>query len=120
MSLNNATVLVVGAGIMGAGIAQVAAQAGHSVMLFDMREGAAVEAKDKLAASLNALVAKGKLQADAVAQTLSRISAIQTLQEAASAGLVVEAIVEKLEAKRGLFRDLEQIVSADCILATNT
>mgnify|MGYP000308874472 CR=1 FL=1 len=118
--LNNATVLVVGAGIMGAGIAQVAAQAGHSVLLFDMREGAAVEAKDKLSASLNALVAKGKLTADAVAQTLSRISAIASMAEAAHAGLVVEAIVEKLEAKRGLFRDLENIVSADCILATNT
>ena len=76
IDLNNAQVLVVGAGIMGAGIAQVAAQAGHSVMLFDMREGAAAEAKVKLAASLNALVAKGKLNADAVAQTLSRIAAI--------------------------------------------
>lgn len=120
INLNNAPVLVVGAGIMGAGIAQVAAQAGHSVMLFDMREGAAAEAKGKLTASLNALVAKGKLNAEAVAQTLSRIAAITTLQEAASAGLVVEAIVEKLDAKRGLFRDLEGIVGADCILATNT
>jgi 3-hydroxybutyryl-CoA dehydrogenase len=120
MSLNNATVLVVGAGIMGAGIAQVAAQAGHSVLLFDMREGAAAEAKDKLSASLNALVAKGKLGADAVTQTLSRISAIASMAEAANTGLVVEAIVEKLEAKRGLFRDLENIVSADCVLATNT
>lgn len=113
-------VLVVGAGIMGAGIAQVAAQAGHSVMLFDMREGAAAEATAKLASSLNALVAKGKLTADAVAQTLSRISAIATLPEAANAALVVEAIVEKLDAKRALFQQLEGIVGADCILATNT
>ena len=118
--LKRASVLVVGAGIMGAGIAQVAAQAGHSVMLFDMRAGAATEAKDKLTQSLQALVTKGKLAANAVAQTLSRISSIATLQEAASAGLVVEAIVEKLDAKRGLFRDLEAIVSADCVLATNT
>lgn len=118
--LNTATVLVVGAGIMGAGIAQVAAQAGHSVLLFDMREGAATEAKDKLTVSLDALVTKGKLSADASAQTLSRIRAIKTLQEAAAAGLVVEAIVEKLDAKRGLFRDLEPIVSSDCILTTNT
>jgi 3-hydroxybutyryl-CoA dehydrogenase len=123
MSLNpldQAAVLVVGAGIMGAGIAQVAAQAGHSVMLFDMRAGAAAEAKDKLTASLQALVAKGKLTAEAVAQTLSRIRPMASLQEAASAGLVVEAIVEKLEAKRSLFRDLEGIVGTDCILATNT
>lgn len=120
VNLNQAPVLVVGAGIMGAGIAQVAAQAGHGVMLFDMRAGAAVEAKDKLTASLNALLAKGKLRAEAVSQTLSRITAIATLQEAASAGLVVEAIVEKLDAKRGLFRDLEGIVGVDCVLATNT
>ena len=118
--LKNATVLVVGAGIMGAGIAQVAAQAGHSVLLFDMREGAAAEAKEKLTASLHALVAKGKLSADSVAQTLSNIRAIGTLQEAANAGLVVEAIVEKLDAKRGLFWELEAIVPSDCILATNT
>jgi 3-hydroxybutyryl-CoA dehydrogenase len=120
IDLKNATVLVVGAGIMGAGIAQVAAQAGHSVLLFDMREGAAAEAKEKLTASLHALVAKGKLSADSVAQTLSNIRAIGTLQEAANAGLVVEAIVEKLEAKRGLFRELEAIVRSDCVLATNT
>ena len=118
--LNHAPVLVVGAGIMGAGIAQVAAQAGHKVMLFDMRAGAAPEAHAKLTASLQALVAKGKLTAEAVAQALSRITAIASLQEAASAGLVVEAIVEKLDAKRGLFRDLEGIVGADCVLATNT
>ena len=120
MSLTNASVLVVGAGIMGAGIAQVAAQAGHSVLLFDMRDGAASEAKDKLATSLNALVAKGKLSADGVAHTLSRIRPIASLPEAAAVGLVVEAIVEKLDAKRGLFRDLEAIVRTDCILATNT
>jgi 3-hydroxybutyryl-CoA dehydrogenase len=118
--LNKAPVLVVGAGIMGAGIAQVAAMAGHSVMLFDMREGAASQARDKLANSLQTLVAKGKLDAGKVAQALERIAAIGTLLEAAHAGLVVEAIVEKLEAKRGLFRELEPIVSADCILATNT
>lgn len=120
MDLSNVPVLVVGAGIMGAGIAQVAAQAGHRVMLFDMRVGAAVEAKDKLASNLQTLVAKGKLNREAVEQTLSRITAIASLQETASAGLVVEAIVENLDAKRGLFRELEQIVSSDCILASNT
>lgn len=118
--LKGAPVLVVGAGIMGLGIAQVAAQAGHEVMLYDMREGAAVEAKTKLSASLQALVAKGKLSADTVAQTLGRIAPIATLEESASAALVVEAIVEKLDAKRSLFRQLEAIVAADCVLASNT
>jgi 3-hydroxybutyryl-CoA dehydrogenase len=119
-SLNSAPVLVVGAGIMGIGIAQVAAEAGHAVMLYDMREGAASEGKAKLATSLETLVAKGKRQAEDVAQTLSRIVPIRTLDEAAAAGLVVEAIVENLDAKRALFRQLEAIVDADCVLATNT
>ncbi|MGH6639946.1 MAG: 3-hydroxyacyl-CoA dehydrogenase NAD-binding domain-containing protein, partial [Polaromonas sp.] len=118
--LNEAPLLVVGAGVMGVGIAQVAAQAGHAVMLYDAREGAASEAKTKLAKSLNALVAKGKLTAQGVAQTLSRIDAIASLEAAAPARLVVEAIVENLDVKRGLFQQLEAIVAADCVLATNT
>ncbi|MEO8119197.1 MAG: 3-hydroxyacyl-CoA dehydrogenase [Rhodoferax sp.] len=119
-TLNGAPLLVVGAGIMGVGIAQVAAQAGHTVMLFDTREGAATEAKDKLARTLEALVAKGKLGAEAVTQTLSRIQPINSLDAAASALLVVEAIVEKLDVKRGLFKQLEAIVATDCVLASNT
>jgi 3-hydroxybutyryl-CoA dehydrogenase len=113
-------VLVVGAGIMGAGIAQVAAQAGHPVLLFDVREGAAVEARSRLAATLDGLVAKGKLAADAAAATLARIEPVGSLAAAAPARLVVEAIVEQLEAKRSLFRDLETIVADDAVLATNT
>ena len=119
-TLNGAPLLVVGAGIMGVGIAQVAAQAGHAVMLYDTREGAAAQARETLGRTLQALAAKGRLTADAVAQTLARIAPISTLEEAASAALVVEAIVEKLDIKRGLFRQLEAIVAADCILATNT
>ncbi|MDR3368207.1 3-hydroxyacyl-CoA dehydrogenase [Rhodoferax sp.] len=119
-TLKDAPVLVVGAGIMGAGIAQVAAQAGHSVQLFDTRDGAAEQAKNKLAQTLQGLTAKGKLSAEAVAQTLSRITTITALEEAAGVGLVVEAIVEKLDAKRGLFQQLEAVVAADCVLATNT
>ena len=120
MDLRQTTVLVVGAGIMGQGIAQVAAQAGHAVMLFDMRAGAAAQAKDKLAAQLQSLAAKGKLTPDAVAHTVARITPIASLADAASAGLVVEAIVEKLDAKRDLFRQLENVVAPHCILATNT
>ena len=73
MDLRNAPVLVVGAGIMGAGIAQVAAQAGHPVKLFDARDGAAAEARTKLAATLDGLVNKGKLGAEGAAATLARI-----------------------------------------------
>ena len=118
--LDNATVLVVGAGIMGVGIAQVAAQAGHRVRLFDARAGAAQQAAAKLGATLDGLVAKGKLDADAAEATLARIEPLAALEEAGGIGLVVEAIVEDLTAKRSLFRQLESLVAADCVLATNT
>ena len=114
------TVLVVGAGIMGAGIAQVAAQARHPVWLYDMREGAAQGALDKLHASLGALVAKGKMQAADVAGLLARITPVASLQDVASSTLVVEAIVEQVEAKRALWLQLEGIVGADCVFASNT
>jgi len=119
-SLGGAPVLVVGAGIMGAGIAQVAAQAGHPVRLFDAREGASAEAKARLAVTLDGLVAKGRLSADAAQATLARIEPVGALDAAHDTRLVVEAIVENLDAKRALFRQLETVVGADCVLATNT
>ncbi|OYU43697.1 MAG: 3-hydroxyacyl-CoA dehydrogenase, partial [Burkholderiales bacterium PBB4] len=119
-NLSGVPVLVVGAGIMGAGIAQVAAQAGHSVMLLDAREGAAQAAKAKLAQSLDALVVKGKMGAEAAAQTLARIAPVATVHDGSTARLVMEAIVENLDAKRALFQQLESVVDAACILATNT
>ncbi len=118
--LQGAAVLVIGAGIMGAGIAQVAAQAGHAVLLFDAREGAAAQAITQLAATFDGLVAKGRLAPDAARATLARITPISALAEAASVALVVEAIVEDLLAKRALFAQLEGIVGATCVLATNT
>jgi 3-hydroxybutyryl-CoA dehydrogenase len=118
--LQGAPVLVVGAGIMGAGIAQVAAQAGHAVLLYDAREGAALAAKDKLAATLDGLVAKGKLADDAAQALLSRIEPVAALEIAGGVKLVVEAIVENLEFKRALFQQLEALVGPHCVLATNT
>ena len=115
-----APVLVVGAGIMGAGIAQVAARAGHPVSLYDVRPGAAQDALSKLQASLSALVAKGKMSADAVAALLARISPVADLHDAAHSALVEEAIVENMDAKRALWQQLEAIVGADCVLASNT
>ena len=120
INLTHAPVLVVGAGIMGAGIAQVAAQAGHAVMLFDTREGAAAEAKLKLSATLDVLVDKAKLTPEAAAMTMGRITAIDALEHAVGARLVVEAIVEKLDIKRSLFKQLEALMGAECVLATNT
>jgi 3-hydroxybutyryl-CoA dehydrogenase len=114
------TVLVIGAGIMGAGIAQVAAQAGHRVKLFDARAGAAAGARDKLGQTLQGLVAKGKLAAEAADAALGLVLPVATLQEAADATLVIEAIVENLDAKRALLRELEGIVSRHAVLASNT
>ena len=104
----DSAVLVVGAGIMGAGIAQVAAQAGHSVFLHDAREGAAAQARDKLGATLQGLVAKGKLAVDAAEATIARVRPVAALAEAAGAAIAVEAIVEDLQAKRALFAELER------------
>jgi 3-hydroxybutyryl-CoA dehydrogenase len=119
-ALAGAPLAVVGAGIMGAGIAQVAALAGHRVLLFDTRAGAAAAARDKLSGTLDTLVAKGKLEPDAAQAALGRIEPIDTLDAAAGVALVVEAVVENLDTKRQLFGQLEGLVAADAVLATNT
>jgi 3-hydroxybutyryl-CoA dehydrogenase len=120
MDLRKAEVLVVGAGIMGSGIAQVAAQAGHRVWLHDAREGAAAAAKAKLAKTLDSLVAKGRVDADAASATLARITPAATLADAAGASLAIEAIVEDLQAKQALLRQLEALLSPGAVLASNT
>jgi len=118
--LGAAPVLVIGAGIMGAGIAQIAAQAGHRVQLFDTRAGAAQQATAKLAATFEGLVAKGKLAVATAQEVLARVEPVATLEPGSEARLVVEAIVEDLDAKRALLRQLEAVVAADAVLATNT
>ncbi|MDQ2102820.1 3-hydroxyacyl-CoA dehydrogenase PaaH [Azospirillum isscasi] len=116
----SATVAVVGCGAMGAGIAQVAATAGHRVLLFDAREGAAARAMDGIADALAKLVAKDRMREEDRVALLGRLEPVERLAALAPAALVVEAVVEDLEVKRGLFRDLEGIVGEEAILATNT
>ena len=118
--MRDSPVLVIGAGIMGAGIAQVAGQAGHTVRIFDAREGAAEAACARLATTLDGLAAKGKLDADEAKRIAARIAPAAKLDDAAGAELVVEAIVENVEAKRALFFDLEAVVGTTCVLASNT
>ncbi len=118
--LEQCQVLVAGAGIMGSGIAQVAALAGHSVLLFDNRKEAAVSARAELAKRFDKLVGKGKISAANAAQTLARIEPVERLDAAARCALVIEAIVEDIDVKRQLMQDFETVVSADCILASNT
>ncbi|MCB5363718.1 3-hydroxyacyl-CoA dehydrogenase [Pusillimonas sp. CC-YST705] len=111
---------IVGAGAMGRGIAQIAAQAGLEVRLYDVNAQAVQAARDALAQTWDKLVAKGKMQPEVVQAALARIQACTALQDLAPAQLVIEAIVERLDIKRELFKQLEQIVAEDCILASNT
>ncbi|THF59270.1 3-hydroxyacyl-CoA dehydrogenase [Pseudothauera rhizosphaerae] len=111
---------IVGAGLMGRGIAQVAALGGVRVLLFDSRAEAAAEARDELGRTLSMLAQKGKITEAAAGAALARIGAAAGLDGLAGCHVVVEAIVESLEAKRELFRQLEAVVADDCLLATNT
>ena len=120
-ALNKETpVAVIGAGAMGAGIAQVAAQAGHPVRLYDTRTGAAAQAIAGIDRQLARLVEKGKLDAATHVATLARLRPADELEALADAGLVIEAIVEKLEIKRELLQRLEALCAPGCILASNT
>lgn len=113
-------VLVVGAGLMGAGIAQVAAQAGHPVWVYDSRSGAAEEACHKLIGTFESLAAKGKLTAEAARAAGDRLRPVSSLAEASEAHVAIEAIVERLDVKRALLRDLEAHLSPSAVLASNT
>jgi 3-hydroxybutyryl-CoA dehydrogenase len=114
------TVAVVGTGTMGQGIAQVALLAGHRVLLHDAVPGLAGKAAVGVAARLDRLAEKGRLDAAEHEAALSRLIAAERVEDLAGAGLVVEAVVEDLAAKQRLFADLEAVVAADCLLATNT
>ncbi len=111
---------VVGAGAMGRGIAQVAAQAGVRVLLFDVAPGAAAEARAAILAQLKKMQDKGKLAEGAVAAAAEALDAVEALGQFAACDIVIEAIVEKLDVKRALLASLEAIVRDDCVLATNT
>jgi len=113
-------VAVIGAGTMGSGIAQVAAQAGHDVVLFDSRRDAVDKALATLRKTLDKLVEKGKLTKEQADDINGRIAPASDLKELAGSGLVIEAIIEDLGIKKKLFADLEGILGTEAVLATNT
>jgi len=117
---SNAIVAVVGAGTMGAGIAQIAALHGHRVQLHDLRFGAADAAKRAIGDALRRETGKGRLAAADAEAALQRISTVVTLADTCVAALVIEAIAEDLAAKRELFASIENVVAPECILASNT
>lgn len=113
-------VLVIGAGAMGAGIAHVAALAGHPVYLYDTRPEAIDKGIAGIAADLDFLVSRGRLDAAARDASLARLTAVTELAAASDAGLAIEAIVENLEVKQKLLLQLEALLGAQAILTSNT
>ncbi len=114
-----ASVGVVGAGLMGAGIAQVAAQAGYDVRLYDVDDASLERGVDAVAASTGRLAAKGLL-ADSPEAVLARITASTSLDSLADVSLAVEAVFEELTVKQQVFRALDEVLGPDAVLATNT
>lgn len=114
------TIGVIGAGAMGSGIAQVAAQAGHKVVLIDASEAALARSAAALTQVMSRLVEKGRLTAEEGAAIPRRISRSTHLADLAPCSLVVEAIVENLAVKKSVFREVESHVAREAILSTNT
>jgi 3-hydroxybutyryl-CoA dehydrogenase len=111
---------VVGAGTMGHGIAQLAAQAGYRVQLYDTTQERAEAGRVRLAANLEAGVARGKVTAEQRDAALARVEAVSTLDALAGCAVVIEAVPEELALKQALFRDLSARLAPDALLATNT
>lgn len=114
------TLAIIGTGIMGMGIAQIAAQAGIQVLLFDAKAGAAEQGRQSLQATLEKLAAKGKFTDEQLQSTLANLTVIEEIVKIAEVDVVIEAIIENLEIKQQLFKQLESIVPVETILATNT
>ena len=115
-----APVGVVGAGTMGAGIAQVAAEAGHPVRLLDARPGAAAEAVDAIRTGLERLAARGKVDPEVPGEVAGRLTAVDGVGDLAGCAVVVEAVLEDLAVKRELLAAVEEVVTPDALLGTNT
>ena len=113
-------IVVVGAGLMGSGIAQVSAQAGHSVVLRDVTQDALARARSGVESSLARFVAKERISRQDAEAALGRISTTTDLDAAAEADLVVEAVFESLDVKSEVFAALDRICRDDAVLATNT
>ncbi len=111
---------VIGSGLMGAGITQVAAQAGYDVVMRDVTEEALERGLSGITASYDKFVAKGQLAAEDAEAALKRITATTDLEAAADADVVVEAVFEKIEVKQDVFRELDRTCRPGAVLATNT
>ena len=120
MTLSVQTVAVIGSGIMGAGIAEVAASQGHPVLVYDIDAGAIARAIEGIRSRLASRVARGKLSAEASEKTLSRLTPVTDIQALAAADLVIEAASECMEVKKALFAQLAEICPPQTLLTSNT
>ena len=111
---------VIGAGLMGSGIAQVSAQAGYDVVLRDVTDEALARGLGGISASYEKFVAKGKLTAAEAEAALARIATTTDLDAVGEADIVVEAVFERIEVKQEIFRALDKIAKQDAVLASNT
>ena len=111
---------ILGSGSMGTGIAQVAATAGHKVVLMDTNPEALDKASIKLQKILNRLVEKGRMDDSTAKAIFGRVYMVDNMSDFKDCGLIIEAIIENLEIKKSVFDNLEKMVSKNCILATNT
>jgi 3-hydroxybutyryl-CoA dehydrogenase len=111
---------VLGAGTMGSGIVQVAAQNGHDVVLVDLNSKILEKSKEQLTKIMGRLVEKGKITGQEAEDIKSRVTYSEDIHDFSKCGLVIEAIIEDLEIKSHVFTQLEQIVPKGCILASNT
>ncbi|MEU5240110.1 3-hydroxyacyl-CoA dehydrogenase family protein [Streptomyces lydicus] len=111
---------VIGAGLMGSGIAQVSAQAGWDVVLRDVTDEALARGKGGIETSYEKFVSKGKLTAADAEQALARITTTTDLEAAADADIVVEAVFERIDVKREIFQTLDKLVKEEAVLASNT
>jgi len=114
------TVALIGSGIMGAGIAEVAASHGHPVLVYDINADAISRAIDGIRTRLESRVARGKLSAEACEQTLQRLVPVTDIQALARADLVIEAASEQMAVKKALFAQLAEICPAKTLLTSNT
>ncbi|MEU8132212.1 3-hydroxyacyl-CoA dehydrogenase family protein [Streptodolium elevatio] len=113
-------IAVIGAGLMGAGIAQVSAQAGYEVTLRDVTDAALERAQGGIRSSYEKFVAKGRMSAEDAEAALARLTVTTDLEAVADADLVVEAVFEKIEIKQEVFRELDRVAKDGAVLASNT
>ncbi|MCB8817864.1 3-hydroxyacyl-CoA dehydrogenase family protein [Desulfosporosinus shakirovi] len=115
------TVTVIGAGVMGGGVAQVSAAAGYNVILNDIAETSLKNALGAIKSSLNKMVDKGKLSEEDMRMTIARINTTTSLEKAClDADLIIECVFENLDLKKKMFTDFDRYCKPEAILGTNT